>query len=156
MNFNLTALIVDSADLESESAFWHHLLDGSLTKTPTHHFLHVDGLPFISSRTRPSTYPRSGPTGMRSRCTSTSPPTIQPLRTNVYSPRAAGVCVPPTIFPPPAHQARGYTPARPGTPSASGRPDRTHRRKLCGRGAAERSVSPELPLNAGPFGRPGR
>lgn len=47
MNFNLTALIVDSADLESESAFWHHLLDGSLTKTPAHHFLHVDGLPFI-------------------------------------------------------------------------------------------------------------
>ncbi|WP_326778319.1 VOC family protein [Streptomyces sp. NBC_01445] len=38
-------MIIDSADLDSESAFWHDLLGGSLAKAPTHHFLHADGLP---------------------------------------------------------------------------------------------------------------
>ncbi|MFE5684536.1 VOC family protein [Streptomyces sp. NPDC056512] len=58
MNFNLTALIVDSADLDGESAFWHHLLGGSLTETPTHHFLHVDGLPFIVIQDAPELPPQ--------------------------------------------------------------------------------------------------
>jgi hypothetical protein len=47
MNFSLTSLIVDAADLESESSFWHQLLGGSITKTATHHFLQTDGLPVI-------------------------------------------------------------------------------------------------------------
>ncbi|MEV6701350.1 VOC family protein [Streptomyces sp. NPDC051453] len=63
MNFNLTALIVDSADLDSESAFWHHLLGGSLTETPTHHFLHVDGLPFIVIQDAPEHVPPQWPNG---------------------------------------------------------------------------------------------
>ncbi|WP_218010913.1 VOC family protein [Herbidospora mongoliensis] len=47
MNFSLTSLIVDAADLESESSFWHGLLGGSITKTATHHFLRIDGFPVI-------------------------------------------------------------------------------------------------------------
>lgn len=47
MTFSLTSLIVDSADLESESAFWHRLLGGSITRTAAHHFLRADGFPVI-------------------------------------------------------------------------------------------------------------
>lgn len=47
MNFSLTSLIVDAADLESESSFWHRLLGGSITRRETHHFLQIDGLPVI-------------------------------------------------------------------------------------------------------------
>jgi hypothetical protein len=47
MNFSLTSLIVDTADLESESSFWHRLLGGSITRTVTHHFLQIDGFPVI-------------------------------------------------------------------------------------------------------------
>ncbi|MEU1434262.1 VOC family protein [Streptomyces sp. NPDC005786] len=47
MKFSLTSLIVDTADLESESSFWHRLLGGSVTRTPTHHFLQTDGLPVL-------------------------------------------------------------------------------------------------------------
>ncbi|MFE6886742.1 VOC family protein [Streptomyces sp. NPDC057694] len=53
MNFHLTALIIDSADLDSESAFWRGLLGGSLAKTPTHHFLQADGFPVIAVQKAP-------------------------------------------------------------------------------------------------------
>ncbi|WP_327150129.1 VOC family protein [Nocardia sp. NBC_01329] len=47
MNVSLTSLIIEAADLESESAFWHRLLGGSITTTATHHFLQTDGFPVI-------------------------------------------------------------------------------------------------------------
>lgn len=47
MNFSLTSLIIDAADPDSESSFWHQLLGGSITKTATHHFLQIGGLPVI-------------------------------------------------------------------------------------------------------------
>ncbi|KUJ35066.1 VOC family protein [Streptomyces sp. MI02-2A] len=47
MHTHLSALVVDAADLDSESSFWHRLLGGSITKTATHHFLHIDGFPVI-------------------------------------------------------------------------------------------------------------
>ncbi|KAB2382927.1 VOC family protein [Actinomadura montaniterrae] len=47
MTFSLTSLILDAADLESESSFWHRLLGGSITRTATHHFLRIDGFPVI-------------------------------------------------------------------------------------------------------------
>ncbi|RII14622.1 hypothetical protein DSC45_19925 [Streptomyces sp. YIM 130001] len=47
MRFNLLSLILDAADLESESAFWSRLVGGSTAKTATHHFVQADGLPAI-------------------------------------------------------------------------------------------------------------
>ncbi|GAA0920882.1 VOC family protein [Pseudonocardia zijingensis] len=47
MNISLTSLVVDAADIETESSFWHLVLGGSVTKTATHHFLQVDGFPVI-------------------------------------------------------------------------------------------------------------
>lgn len=47
MTIGLTSLIIDAADLERESAFWHRLLGGSITKTPTHHFLQIDESPMF-------------------------------------------------------------------------------------------------------------
>ncbi|MEU6207735.1 VOC family protein [Micromonospora musae] len=47
MKINLSALIVDAADLDRESAFWHRLLGGSITTTGTHHFLRIDDFPVI-------------------------------------------------------------------------------------------------------------
>ncbi|MFH8738024.1 VOC family protein [Streptomyces sp. NPDC017964] len=54
---------MDSADLDSESAFWHDLLGGSLTKAPTHHFLHADGLPAIAVQRAPGHVPPHWPDG---------------------------------------------------------------------------------------------
>ncbi|MFB7495946.1 VOC family protein [Streptomyces sp. NPDC056161] len=45
MNVNLGAVVVDAAELEPESAFWHRLLGGTIAKTATHHFLRTDGFP---------------------------------------------------------------------------------------------------------------
>ncbi|MEK8172242.1 hypothetical protein NKH77_32065 [Streptomyces sp. M19] len=39
MNVTLSSVIIDAADLEPEGAFWHRLLGGSVTRTPTHHFI---------------------------------------------------------------------------------------------------------------------
>lgn len=41
----LASVIIDAAELELESEFWHWLLCGSVTRTPTHHFVQADGLP---------------------------------------------------------------------------------------------------------------
>lgn len=43
MNINLGAVIIDVAELDPESAFWHRLLGGSIANTATHHFLRDDG-----------------------------------------------------------------------------------------------------------------
>lgn len=43
MTIELAAIIIDAADLNAESHFWHQLLGGTLTRTPTHHFLQADG-----------------------------------------------------------------------------------------------------------------
>jgi glyoxalase superfamily protein len=63
MNFSLTSLIVDAADLESESSFWHRLLGGSITKTATHHFLQIDGLPVLVIQHAPQQVPPQWPDG---------------------------------------------------------------------------------------------
>ncbi|MFI0819897.1 VOC family protein [Streptomyces sp. NPDC021098] len=47
MPITLASVIIDAADVEAESAFWRRLLDGSTTRTPTHHFIQVPGLPVI-------------------------------------------------------------------------------------------------------------
>ncbi|MET7543250.1 VOC family protein [Streptomyces sp. NPDC005507] len=63
MTFSLTSLIVDAADLESESSFWHRLLGGSITRTTTHHFLQLDGFPVIVIQHAPGQVPPQWPGG---------------------------------------------------------------------------------------------
>ncbi|WP_326686241.1 MULTISPECIES: VOC family protein [unclassified Streptomyces] len=63
MNFSLMSLIVDAADLESESSFWHRLLGGSITRTAAHHFLRADGLPVIVIQHAPGHAPPQWPDG---------------------------------------------------------------------------------------------
>ncbi|MFC9426906.1 VOC family protein [Streptomyces sp. NPDC056987] len=53
MNITLSSVIIDAADLEPESAFWHRLLGGSLTRTPTHHFVQAPGLPVLVIQSAP-------------------------------------------------------------------------------------------------------
>ncbi|MFE9344800.1 VOC family protein [Streptomyces olivaceus] len=47
MDIGLTAVVVDAGELEPESAFWHRLLGGQVTRTATHHFLRADGFPVL-------------------------------------------------------------------------------------------------------------
>ncbi|MGW6273946.1 VOC family protein [Streptomyces sp. NPDC055060] len=47
MPITLTSVIIDAADIEKESVFWRRLLGGSLTSTPSHHFVQTPGLPVI-------------------------------------------------------------------------------------------------------------
>ncbi|MEV8419736.1 VOC family protein [Streptomyces niveus] len=63
MTISLTALIVDAADLESESSFWHRLLGGSITRTATHHFLRIDDFPVIVIQHAPGHVPPQWPDG---------------------------------------------------------------------------------------------
>ena len=63
MNINLSAVIIDVAELEPESAFWHRLLGGSIAKTETHHFLRTDGFPVFVIQRAPGHIPPNWPTG---------------------------------------------------------------------------------------------
>ncbi|MFE6955557.1 VOC family protein [Streptomyces sp. NPDC057696] len=53
MPITLTSVIIDAADIDTESSFWHRLLGGSLTPTPTHHFIQAPGLPVIVVQSAP-------------------------------------------------------------------------------------------------------
>ncbi|MFD8069803.1 VOC family protein [Streptomyces parvulus] len=53
MSLTLTSVIIDAADIEKESSFWHRLLGGSLTPTPTHHFVQAPGLPVVVVQSAP-------------------------------------------------------------------------------------------------------
>ncbi|UIZ17233.1 VOC family protein [Streptomyces sp. R527F] len=53
MPFTLTSVIIDAADIETEGAFWHRLLGGSTTTTPTHHFIQAPDLPVIVIQSAP-------------------------------------------------------------------------------------------------------
>lgn len=63
MDINLAGLIVDAADLEGESAFWHRLLGGAITRTATHHFLRIDGFPAVVIQHAPGHVPPQWPDG---------------------------------------------------------------------------------------------
>ena len=63
MNINLSAVIIDVAELEPESAFWHRLLGGSIAKTATHHFLRIDGFPAFVIQLAPGHVPPEWPEG---------------------------------------------------------------------------------------------
>ncbi|MFF2331704.1 MULTISPECIES: VOC family protein [unclassified Streptomyces] len=51
MPITLTSVIIDVANIEKESNFWHRLLGGSLT--PTHHFVQAPGLPVLVVQSAP-------------------------------------------------------------------------------------------------------
>ena len=53
MPVTLTSVVIDAAEIEAESAFWHRLLGGSLHRTPTHHFLQAPGLPVLVVQSAP-------------------------------------------------------------------------------------------------------
>lgn len=53
MPLTLTSVIIDAADIETEGTFWHRLLGGSTTTTPTHHFIQAPGLPVIVIQSAP-------------------------------------------------------------------------------------------------------
>lgn len=47
MSISLSSVVIDAADLERESDFWHQLLGGEIHRSPTHHFLQATGLPVV-------------------------------------------------------------------------------------------------------------
>ncbi|MFJ4126424.1 VOC family protein [[Kitasatospora] papulosa] len=53
MPITLASVIIDAADIEKESSFWHRLLGGSLTPTPTHRFVQAPGLPVVVVQSAP-------------------------------------------------------------------------------------------------------
>ncbi|MFF9045343.1 VOC family protein [Streptomyces parvulus] len=63
MPITLTSVIIDAADIEKESSFWHRLLGGSLTPTPTHHFVQAPGLPVLVVQSAPGHTPPNWPDG---------------------------------------------------------------------------------------------
>ena len=63
MNLNLSAVIIDAAEPEPESAFWQRLLGGEIAKTGTHHFLRADGFPVIVIQRAPGHVPPDWPAG---------------------------------------------------------------------------------------------
>ncbi|MFE5211981.1 VOC family protein [Streptomyces sp. NPDC056600] len=53
MPLTLASVIIDAADLETEGAFWHRLLGGPITTTPTHRFVQAPGLPVVVVQSAP-------------------------------------------------------------------------------------------------------
>ncbi|MET9354681.1 VOC family protein [Streptomyces sp. NPDC006617] len=63
MSITLTSVIIDAAGMETEGAFWHRLLGGSVHRTPTHHFIQAPGLPVVVVQSAPGHVPPSRPDG---------------------------------------------------------------------------------------------
>ncbi|WP_432185521.1 VOC family protein [Streptomyces tendae] len=63
MPMTLTSVIIDAADIETEGAFWHRLLGGSVHSTPTHRFIQVPGLPVVVVQSAPGHVAPSWPDG---------------------------------------------------------------------------------------------
>lgn len=63
MKLNLGAVSLDAPELEPESTFWQQLLDGTVTPTPTHHFVQADGFPVFVVQLVPGLVPPAWPDG---------------------------------------------------------------------------------------------
>ncbi|MFG3530159.1 VOC family protein [Streptomyces sp. NPDC047917] len=63
MPITLTSVIIDAADIETEGPFWHRLLGGSITRTPTHHFIQAPGLPVVVVQSSPGHLTPNWPDG---------------------------------------------------------------------------------------------
>lgn len=63
MAITLAAVVLDAADLESESRFWQQLLGGDLEKTESHHILRIHGSPVLAIQLAPDHVPPQWPAG---------------------------------------------------------------------------------------------
>ncbi|MET9750139.1 MULTISPECIES: VOC family protein [Streptomyces] len=63
MSITLSSVIIDAAEIETESVFWHRLLGGSIHRTPTHHFVQAPGLPVLVVQSAPGHVAPSWPDG---------------------------------------------------------------------------------------------
>jgi len=63
MPMTLASVVIDAADIEAEGAFWHRLLGGSLTRTPTHRFVRPPGLPVVVVQSAPGHLAPNRPDG---------------------------------------------------------------------------------------------
>ncbi|MFK4540521.1 hypothetical protein RKD29_000117 [Streptomyces tendae] len=64
MAITLTSVIIDASDIEAEGTFWHHLLGGSVHRTPTHRFIQAPGLPVVVVQSAPGHVAPSWPDGI--------------------------------------------------------------------------------------------
>lgn len=65
MTITLGSVVIDAAELEPESAFWHRLLGGSTTRTPSHHFVQAPGLPVLVIQSAPGQVAPNWPDGLQ-------------------------------------------------------------------------------------------
>jgi predicted enzyme related to lactoylglutathione lyase len=63
MAITLAAVVLDAADLETESRFWQQLLGGSLEKKERHHILRILGSPIFAIQLAPDHLPPEWPAG---------------------------------------------------------------------------------------------
>jgi len=63
MRFTLAAVVLDAADLETASRFWHELLGGELRRKERHHILTRDGMPVLAVQLAPDHLPPQWPDG---------------------------------------------------------------------------------------------
>ncbi|WP_031464332.1 VOC family protein [Sciscionella sediminilitoris] len=64
MTITLSSVIIEAAEPEPESAFWHRLLGGSVTRTPSHHFVQAPGFPVVVIQTAPGHTAPEWPDGL--------------------------------------------------------------------------------------------
>lgn len=63
VTITLAAVVLDAANLEEESQFWHRLLGGDLVKREWHHLVTVAGSPVIAVQLAPDHAPPQWPDG---------------------------------------------------------------------------------------------
>jgi predicted enzyme related to lactoylglutathione lyase len=63
MAIRLAAIVLDAADIETESRFWHRLLGGELEEKERHHILRVAGSPVLAIQLAPGHVPPQWPAG---------------------------------------------------------------------------------------------
>lgn len=63
MSINLGAVTFDAPDMDLESTFWQQFLGGTVSRTPTHHFVRIDGFPVFVIQLVPGLAPPEWPDG---------------------------------------------------------------------------------------------
>jgi hypothetical protein len=63
MKVEIAAIVLDAADLESESAFWSGLLGGTVERGESHHVIRAPGQPLIAIQHAPGHVKPAWPDG---------------------------------------------------------------------------------------------
>jgi len=63
VTITLAAVVLDAANLEEESQFWHRLLGGDVVKRERHHLVTVAGSPVLAVQLAPNHTPPQWPDG---------------------------------------------------------------------------------------------